>query len=141
MNYYILRALTVSLYLADDRLCLIWLTRENRTVIDAEMRDYPPLADFLNPNIDTYNPAYINNLPMIRAYGFHLCQKLAAFDNPDLTFRNCDSFAYFALGKPRLHLCRRTTAWEQNAHPLYVGLYLHRNNWGSFLNEGFATPI
>ncbi|CAL8577917.1 hypothetical protein XPA_003727 [Xanthoria parietina] len=71
---------------------------------DEQVRDYP---DFFNPNIDPFDQTYLASLPMVTAYGFSLCQKLAS-DNPDLAVTNCDSVAYCALG-----------------------VYLGKNDWGN----------
>ncbi|KAL8657591.1 MAG: hypothetical protein Q9226_001755 [Calogaya cf. arnoldii] len=53
-------------------------------VRDEQVQDYP---DYTNPNINPFDPTYLASLPMVTAYGFSLCQKLAA-DNADLAVTN-----------------------------------------------------
>lgn len=90
-------------------------------LFDEQVRDYPPLHLLTNPSLVamTFSDAYRNTLPMVSAYGFSRCAKLA-IDSPDRALQNADNVALCALG-----------------------LYFHRCDWGRYGQglQGSCIPI
>ena len=103
------------------------------------MRDFPPTGAFFDSNINIYDPGYVNTLPMVKAYGFGMCHKLA-IEDPNQAVLNCDSVAFCALGKPDPTL-GNTSEKRNYTHPPNIGLYLHKNDWGFPSSEGLGYPL
>ena len=49
----------------------------NRTVIDAEVQGFPPADAIDTHKTYVYDPLYLSCFPMVKAYGFQMCHKLA----------------------------------------------------------------
>lgn len=58
------------------------------------MQDFLPIYAYYDPN-----PNRVSTAPMVQAFGFNLCAKLAQ-DRPDQAVHNANSVAICALGKP-----------------------------------------
>lgn len=99
---------------------------------------YPPAFDLRNPTAATFDPDYYNSFPMVPAYGFSLCQKLA-IDSPDRAIRNPDSLANCALGKLSFNFAFK--GGKSYSFDSTLGLYLHKNNWGHIGSYGIAVAI
>lgn len=63
------------------------------------MLDYPPVEMITDPVTQalTLITLYIDNFPIIYAYGYELCLRLATL-TPDHAVLDADSVAYAALG-------------------------------------------
>lgn len=99
-----------------------------RTVSDERVQDFFPA----NPNTATRFHQVIT-FPWVVANGFMYCNKLA-HDRPERAVYNVNSVALCTLGKPDpLH--------EDNCSFVSIlSLYLHRNDWDSRTQPGYAVP-
>ena len=72
--------------------------------------------------------------PKVEAYGFAMCYNLAK-QSPGLALGNPDNTVFLALGKPGILTLPKTPYQKRRKilliHLDFLGLYLHRCDWGA----------